>query len=61
MDEDLAPRFDTVFYVKLIVQRKKQPLVRYYGHYLNVARGKRKKQDRNDLIPHTLERSAETP
>ena len=26
-------------------------MVRYYGHYSNVARGKRKKQDQDRLIP----------
>ena len=30
-------------------------MVRYYGHYSNVARGKPKKQDQEDLIPHILE------
>ena len=30
-------------------------MVRYYGHYSNVARGKRKKQDEDGLIPHILE------
>ena len=30
-------------------------MVRYYGHYSNVARGKRKMQDRDELIPSILE------
>ena len=29
--------------------------VRYYGHYSNVSRGKRKKQDQDGLIPSILE------
>ena len=29
--------------------------IRYYGYYSNVARGKRKKQDQDELIPHILE------
>ena len=32
-----------------------QFLFRYYGHYSNVARGNRKKQDQDDLIPSILE------
>jgi hypothetical protein len=30
-------------------------MVRYYGHYFNVARGKRKKADKDELIPSILE------
>ena len=30
-------------------------MVRYYGHYSNVSRGKRKKQDQDRLIPSILE------
>ena len=30
-------------------------MVRYYGHYSNVSRGKRKKQDQDGLIPSILE------
>jgi len=30
-------------------------MVRYYGFYSNVARGKRKKKDQDDLIPSILE------
>jgi hypothetical protein len=30
-------------------------MVRYYGHYSNVARGIRKKQDENGLIPSDSE------
>jgi len=34
---------------------KGEQLVRYYGHYSNVSRGKRKKEDRDELIPSILE------
>ena len=30
-------------------------MVRYYGYYSNVARGKRKKSEKDDLIPSVLE------
>jgi len=30
-------------------------MVRYYGHYSNVSRGKRKKQKKDELIPTILE------
>ena len=30
-------------------------MVRYYGYYSNVSRGKRKKQDLDDIIPSILE------
>ena len=30
-------------------------MVRYYGFYSNVSRGKRKKQDQDGLIPSILE------
>ena len=30
-------------------------MVRYYGYYSNVARGKRKKAEKDDLIPSILE------
>ena len=30
-------------------------MVRYYGHYSNVSRGKRKMQDQDELIPSILE------
>jgi hypothetical protein len=37
------------------VPNKGEQMVRYYGHYSNVAHRKRKKQDQEDLIPHILE------
>ena len=30
-------------------------MVRYYGHYSNVARGKRKMMEEDELIPSVLE------
>jgi len=30
-------------------------MVRYYGYYSNVSRGKRKKRDQDGLIPNILE------
>ena len=37
------------------VPNKGEQMVRYYGHYSNVARGKRKKRDMDELIPSILE------
>jgi hypothetical protein len=37
------------------VPNKGEQMVRYYGHYSNVSRGKRKKQDHDDLISSILE------
>ncbi len=37
------------------VPNKGEQMVRYYGYYSNVSRGKRKKQDQDDLIPSILE------
>jgi len=37
------------------VPNKGEEMVRYYGHYSNVARGRRKKQDQDGLIPSILE------
>ena len=37
------------------VPNKGEHMVRYDGHYSNVARGKRKKQDQDGLIPSILE------
>ena len=34
---------------------KGEQMVRYYGFYSNVSRGKRKKQDQDGLIPSILE------
>ena len=37
------------------VPNKGEQMVRYYGYYSNVSRGKRKKSDQDDLIPSILE------
>ena len=37
------------------VPDKGEQLLRYYGYYSNVSRGKRKKQDLDELIPSILE------
>jgi hypothetical protein len=41
------------------VPDKGQQMVRYYGFYSNVCRGKRKKEKQDDIIPAIL--SAEEP
>ena len=37
------------------VPNKGKQMVRYYGYYSNVSRGKRKKQNLDELIPSILE------
>jgi endonuclease III len=37
------------------VPNKGEQMVRYYGYYSNVSRGKRKKQDCDELIPYILQ------
>ena len=37
------------------VPNKSEMMVKYYGHYSNVSRGKRKKADNDDRIPYFLE------
>jgi hypothetical protein len=37
------------------VPNKGEQMVRYYGYYSNVARGKRKKADKDEMIPSILE------
>jgi hypothetical protein len=37
------------------VPNKGEQMVRYYGHYSNLSRGKRKKNDQEGLIPAILE------
>ncbi len=36
-------------------------MVRYYGHYSNVKRGKRKKEEQDDVIPNIIEESNISP
>ena len=40
------------------VPNKGKQMVKYYGHYSNVSRGKRKKQNQDELIPSILEPDA---
>ena len=42
------------------VPNKGEQMVRYYGFYSNVARGKRKKNDQDELIPSILEQDGST-
>ena len=37
------------------VPNKGEQLARYYGHYSNVSRGRRRKAQTDDQIPHILE------
>jgi hypothetical protein len=37
------------------VPNKGEQMVRYYGHYSNVSRGKRKKGDSDEWIPSIFE------
>jgi hypothetical protein len=37
------------------VPNKGEQMVRYYGYYSNVSRGKRQKEDQDGLIPYILE------
>jgi hypothetical protein len=37
------------------VPNKGEQMIRYYGYYSNVSRGKRKKQNRDESIPYILE------
>ena len=37
------------------VPNKGEQMVRYYGYYSNVSRGKRKKQNEYESIPYILE------
>ena len=40
------------------VPNKGEQMVRYYGYYSNVSRGKRKKRDSDELMPSILEPDA---
>jgi hypothetical protein len=37
------------------VPNRGEQMVRYYGYYSNVSRGKRKKENSDDIIPHIIE------
>jgi hypothetical protein len=43
------------------VPNRGEQMVRYYGHYSNVKRGKRKKEDRDDVVPNMIEESNISP
>jgi len=43
------------------VPNRGEQMVRYYGHYSNVKRGKRKKEDRDDVVPNIIEESTISP
>ena len=49
----------------ILVFTRAEPLgadgLRYYGYYSNVCRGKRKKEDSDDVIPHIIEDSNISP
>jgi hypothetical protein len=34
---------------------KGEQMVRYYGYYSNISRGRRRKEDQDGLIPYTIE------
>ncbi len=42
------------------VPEKGEQMVRYYGYYSNVCRGRRKKQNQDALIPDILERDEDS-
>jgi hypothetical protein len=43
------------------VPNRGEQMVRYYGHYSNVKRGKRKKEEQDDVIPNIIEESTISP
>ena len=43
------------------VPNRGEQMVRYYGHYSNVLRGKRKKEERDDIIPCIIEEAGISP
>ena len=50
--------FDTLEWLAAMgshVLNKGEQMVRYYGHYSNVSRGKREKSNQDELIPCILE------
>jgi len=42
------------------IPEKGEQMVRYYGYYSNVCRGRRKKQNQDALIPDILERDEDS-
>ena len=57
-DDKKEKDFDALEWIAAMcshVPNKGEQMVRYYGFYSNVSRGKRKNQDQDDLIPSILE------
>jgi hypothetical protein len=54
-DEKIFDALEWIAAMYSHVPNKGEQMVRYYGHYGNVSRGKRKKQDQGGLIPSILE------
>ena len=57
-DEKKEKIFDALEWLAAMcshVPNKGEQMVRYYGYYSNVSRGKRKKNDQDELIPSILE------
>jgi hypothetical protein len=43
------------------VPNRGEQMVRYYGYYSNVLRGKRKKEEKDDTIPYSIEKDVISP
>ena len=43
------------------VPNRGEQMVRYYGHYSNVKRGKHKKEEQDDIIPSIIEEAVVSP
>ena len=43
------------------VPNRGEQMVRYYGYYSNVSRGKRKKEEQDDIIPCIIEEDGISP
>jgi len=54
-DEKIFDALEWIAAMASHVPNKGEQMVRYYGCYSNVSRGKRKKQDQDGLIPSILE------
>jgi hypothetical protein len=52
--------FDALEWIAAIcshVPKRGEQMVRYYGYYSNVCRGRRKKEDQDETVPHIIEDS----
>ena len=57
-DQDAPKTFDALEWLAAMcshVPNKGEQMVRYFGYYSNVSRGKRKKQDKDEWIPCILQ------